>query len=164
MNLPITIEGTEPGHDGPITLDELDAALNIASNEEPVGRRPRMLQFTQEQFDAHVALARALERHRLVNTPETREFLQGVSLEAQHQRERWGSEHDAGKTPFDWVFLVGHLATRAAMNYMADNQEKALHHAITTAAACANWHAAMQGECDMRPGLPHEGATLERKG
>ena len=41
-------------------------------------------------------------RDEVINTPETADFMSGVPLEAAHQRERWGSDHDAGKTPFDW--------------------------------------------------------------
>jgi hypothetical protein len=34
--------------------------------------------------------------HLLLNTPETEDFYAGIELEAAHQRERWGSDHDAG--------------------------------------------------------------------
>lgn len=96
---------------------------------------------------------RVKELEALINTPELHDFVKGIPLEAAHQRERWGVDHDTGKTPFDWVFLIGHLATRAATNYMAGNLDKALHHAVTTAAACANWHAHMSGtDTRMRPG------------
>src|SRR4051812_35584449 len=44
-------------------------------------------------------------RQDIINTPETADFMAGVPLEAAHQRERWKSEHDAGKTPFDWFWL-----------------------------------------------------------
>lgn len=139
-----------------ITESDIDQALGLGSANDGAHAVPGTnvhYFFTDEELRAHEEKIRQLERHRLVNTPETADFLQGVALEAIHQRERWGTDHDAGKTPFDWVFLIGHLATRAAMQFMAGNLDKALHHAITTAAACANWHAAMQGKCDMRPGI-----------
>jgi hypothetical protein len=74
----------------------------------------------------------------LINTPHTAEFLEAVKLEAVHQRERWGSEHDYGKTDADWFWLVGYLTGKAI-----HKPEKQLHHIITTAAALLNWHAAM---------------------
>ena len=99
----------------------------------------------------------------LVNSPELRDFAQGVVLEAAHQQEKWGSQQDAGKTAFDWVFLVGHLTTRAAVNLQSGNIEKALHHCITTAAALGNWHSQILGLCDMRPGIdaPAFGPTVQ---
>jgi hypothetical protein len=85
----------------------------------------------------------ALVRQQLLNTPELRDFGVGVTLEALHQRERWGSNHDADKTPADWFWLVGYLAGKALHAQTGGNTEKALHHTISTAAALANWHAAI---------------------
>lgn len=89
----------------------------------------------------------------IINTPQADDFLRAVSTEAEHQRQRWGSEHDAGKTPADWFWLVGYLAGKALHSHAAGNLEKAEHHVVTTAAACANWHRAMFGKTDMRPGI-----------
>lgn len=90
----------------------------------------------------------------LLNTPETADFLAGVPLEAAHQRERWGSDHDHGKTAFDWFWLIGYLAQKAASSHVAGDMEKALHHTISTAAALANWHMAISGaDTRMRPGI-----------
>lgn len=148
----------------PITPDDIEAAVGPAANEPRLAApeaahapaTERRMCFTQEELDALLETTRSAERLRLINTPEIKNFLEGVALEAQHQRHRWGTDHDAGKTTWDWVFLIGHLSTRAGANLMAGNMEKALHHAITTAAACLNWHAAMQGQCDMRPGIEGE--------
>lgn len=75
--------------------------------------------------------------------------------EAAHQRQRWGTAKDADKSPADWVFLVGHLATRSMMYLQAGNVDKALHHTITTAAALANWHSNISGaDTSMWPSLP----------
>lgn len=139
----------------PISEADLDEALqgSSAANDAGVQAMPRLLLFSPQQLDALLADERAKERHRLVNTPETFHFLDGVAFEAEHQRQRWGTAHDAGKTPFDWVFLIGHLATRAAVQFVAGNLDKALHHCITTAAVCFNWHQAMQGKSAMRPGI-----------
>lgn len=90
----------------------------------------------------------------LLNNPETADFVQGVMREAPHQRQRWGSSHDAGKAPLDWFWLIGFLAQKAAASAMAGDAEKAQHHTISTAAALANWHAAISGaDTTMRPGI-----------
>jgi len=92
---------------------------------------------------------------KLLNTPEVEDFAKGVVLEAAHQRERWGADHDAGKSPFDWFWLIGYLAQKAAQAAVAGNTEKALHHTISTAAALANWHLALTGTDNrMVPGAP----------
>jgi outer membrane murein-binding lipoprotein Lpp len=93
-------------------------------------------------------------RRQIINTPETADFMAGVPIEAAHQRERWPSEHDSGKTPFDWFWLIGYLAQKAATAAVAGDVEKAKHHTISTAAALANWHAALSGKTNaMRPGI-----------
>lgn len=96
-------------------------------------------------------------RAQIINAPETADFMAGVPIEASHQRERWGSDHDAGKTPFDWFWLVGYLAQKAVDAAVRGDTEKAKHHTISTAAALANWHAALAGYSNaMRPGIdPH---------
>lgn len=99
------------------------------------------------------ASVREAIRAEIVNTPETADFMAGVPLEAAHQRERWGVSHDGGKTPFDWFWLIGYLAQKAANAQLAGDTEKALHHTISTAAALANWHAQIAGRTDMRPGI-----------
>ncbi|WP_258570033.1 DUF551 domain-containing protein [Burkholderia sp. MBR-1] len=92
----------------------------------------------------------------IINTPQDDDFLRAVSIEAEHQRQRWGSEHDAGKSPADWFWLVGYLAGKALHAAAMCDAEKAEHHVITTAAACANWNKAMRGETNMRPGTDGE--------
>lgn len=109
---------------------------------------------------ATVAELRAeVERlNAIVNTPQANDFLRAVSTEAEHQRQRWGSDHDAGKTPADWFWLVGYLAGKALHAHAAGDVAKAEHHIITTAAALANWHLATFGRTDMRPGIDGEAA------
>ncbi len=100
-----------------------------------------------------IALREGL-RQEIIDTPETADFMMGVPIEAAHQRARWGASHDAGKTPFDWFWLVGYLAQKAASSAVAGDTDKAAHHTISTAAALANWHAAISGTAtDMRPGI-----------
>ena len=93
-------------------------------------------------------------RSEIINTPETADFMAGVPLEAAHQRERWGADHDAGKKPLDWFWLIGYLAQKAADAALRGDSEKAQHHTISTGAALANWHAALTGADNrMRPGI-----------
>ncbi|MDN7537015.1 hypothetical protein [Burkholderia cenocepacia] len=73
----------------------------------------------------------------IINTPHTDNFLQAVSIEAEHQRQRW---NDSNKTAPDWFWLVGYLAGKALAATLAGDHTKAAHHMITTAAALANWH------------------------
>lgn len=104
------------------------------------------------------------ERARLnliVNSPQSDDFLRAVSTEAEHQRQRWGSEHDSGKQPADWFWLVGYLAGKALHAHAAGDAVKAEHHVITTAAALANWHRAMFGNTNMRPGIDGAAAMSE---
>ena len=102
--------------------------------------------------------AEAERLNAIVNTPQANDFLRAVSTEAEHQRQRWGSDHDAGKTPADWFWLVGYLAGKALHAHGAGDTTKAEHHIITTAAALANWHLSMFGKTDMRPGIDGEAA------
>jgi hypothetical protein len=86
-----------------------------------------------------------------INTPEIEDFLQAVKNEALHQRDRWGSKHDEGKSDADWFWLIGYLAGKAIRPDIGS--EKQLHHIITTAAVLLNWHAARVGAyLEMRPG------------
>ena len=86
-----------------------------------------------------------------LNTPELHDFAKAVRLEGAHQRQRWGAEHDDGKAPADWFWLVGYLAGKALASHVRGEVDKALHHTITAAAALANWHSAILGKTDMRP-------------
>jgi hypothetical protein len=89
----------------------------------------------------------------LVNTPELRDFAKGAVLEAVHQNERYGASGGAGKMPTDFFWLVGFLAGKALKAHVTGDVEKALHHTISTAAACANWHVNLLGGTTMRPGI-----------
>lgn len=83
------------------------------------------------------------ELKRLLNTPEFLNFGKGVILEAAHQVKRWGPAHDRNKGPLDWFWLIGYLAQKVVVAQQAGDRNKALHHTISTAAVCANWHAAI---------------------
>lgn len=90
----------------------------------------------------------------ILNAPELYQFTQAVSLEAAHQRARWGSDHDAGKAPEDWFWLLGYLGGKALHAAKSCDRDKALHHCISSAAVLANWHSALLGrDTSMRPGI-----------
>jgi hypothetical protein len=121
--------------------------------------------FTAVDATAYDRLAAECERLRaLLNTPEIADFVKAVQNEAAHQRERWPSEHDTGKTDADWFWLIGYLAGKAMHNLATGNTDKGLHHIITTAAACANWHHQRTVGNNMRPGIePPEALTPTSK-
>lgn len=79
----------------------------------------------------------------LINSPHTAHFLDATRTEMAHQVERWGTVHDRAKEPQDWFWLVGYLAGKALRAHIDGDREKALHHTISSAAALANWHAAI---------------------
>jgi hypothetical protein len=102
-------------------------------------------------------IARDAARYRELSTPEINDFILAIEREALHQRDRWGSDHDARKTDSDWFWLIGYVAGKAL-----HKPEKRLHHIITTAAVCLNWHAhAIEMFTKMRPGID---AAIEREG
>ena len=102
-------------------------------------------------------VATEVERDRLsllINTPRIDDFFEAVRVEAAHQVERWGVEHDAGKQPEDWVVLVVYLLGKATTAHFRGDTAKLLHHVITLGAVACNWHANMTGaDTRMRPGL-----------
>jgi hypothetical protein len=101
-------------------------------------------------------LERIRELEAQLDTPELNDFSKAVVLEAVHQRNRWGSEQDEGKTAEDWFWLVGYLAGKALHSAITGDIEKLKHHVITTAAVLNNWHSQILGKSNMRPGLPAE--------
>lgn len=96
----------------------------------------------------------ALRTAAALFSPEIQDWFEGTRLEAGHQVIRYAAEHDAGKTAFDWFWLIGYLAQKAAAAAAAGNFEKAKHHTISTAAALLNWHRHLTGASRlMRPGI-----------
>lgn len=113
----------------------------------------------QEDIDAEMYAAFAAKDKRieellaentrlaaLLNSPETENFLLGVELEAAHQRMKWGGPIDCSKSGENWFWLVGYLAGKALRAAITGDKTKALHHCISSAAALANWHAAIAGD------------------
>lgn len=117
-------------------------ALGVTNQTECMQKLAQLiLGSEQDKVDA--------EKYRAINTPEISDFIKAIELEALHQRDRWGAEGDAGKADTDWFWLIGYLAGKAI-----NKPEKALHHIITTAAACLNWHGAKTGHYTyMRAGI-----------
>ncbi len=76
----------------------------------------------------------------IINTPETEDFIRGVAIEAEHQRQRWPEDHDASKNGFDWFWVVGFLSQKAATAFEQKDADKTLHHCISTAALMMNMH------------------------
>lgn len=135
---------------------------------------------TKQAYDALVRAVHALAfdavKYRQLRTPEIVDFLAAVEREALHQRDIHSHKGDAGKTDTDWFFLLGYLGGKAVhagavadrLDPLADTgphdhyAEKRLHHIVTTAAACLNWHAARVGTYrDMRPGIEEEKRQCE---
>lgn len=117
----------------------------------------RALDFKRASISISEELAlreRIAELESELNRPETNDFMRGIPLEAAHQRLRWGTQQDAGKTAWDWFWLIGYLAQKAATSAINGDAEKAKHHTISTAAALANWHLHLSGgDTSMRPGI-----------
>ena len=97
-------------------------------------------------FANAMCAARDQEHNRLLNTPELYEFTKGVTLEALHQRQRWGEAHDRSKSAENWYWLVGYLAGKALRASIEGDKDKALHHTISAAAALSQWHAAIMAD------------------
>lgn len=100
--------------------------------------------------------ARLLKLEGRINTPHADDWFSAVRLEAAHQQERWCAEHDAGKEPADWFWLLGYLGGKAVASAIKGDVEKAKHHTISSAAVMLNWFRHMVGEApqpSMRPGI-----------
>lgn len=120
---------------------------------EPCGH-PKNFLIGDEHGNFSCTVCEIARLKALFSTPEVEEFDFAVPLEAVHQIERWKAEHDGGKNPEDWFWLVGYLAGKALAALKSGDHEKAKHHCISTAAVFRNWHAHIRtGETTMRPGI-----------
>jgi hypothetical protein len=101
------------------------------------------------------SMTREAERLRdLISRPYIGAWTDEILIEAAHQRERYGAEHDTGKSPEDWFWLIGYLAGKALAAHKAGDTAKAHHHTVSTAAVLAHWAAAIDGnEAVFRPGI-----------
>ena len=154
-----TVVGSTPSaHDGPDLSDVQKGAEVLAVFHELLAERkdigPEGRAIHQELGELARYLAKIEVAYSELNTPEIDDFLKAVEREALHQRDRWGAEHDAGKRPEDWIALVTYLLGKATKAHYDRDDDKLLHHVITIAAACLNWHAAQLGAHNkMRPGV-----------
>lgn len=82
------------------------------------------------------------------DVPILHDFWEGVRAEKEHQRKRWGEVDDRNKTPADWFWLVGYLAGKALAAAITGDRDKAKHHTISSAAALAMWHDALNIDHD----------------
>jgi hypothetical protein len=92
----------------------------------------------------------------LINCPHNDDWFDGVRIEAAHQQERWGQEHDAGKEPPDWFWVLGYLSGKCLAACLRGDMLKAQHHTISSAALLLNWYRHLRGKArnkSMRPGI-----------
>lgn len=156
----------------PDSFDAVDALHNLGWVEETAeselaALREELAHKREALTDAECELAAAEQRNAelqiLIDTPHTNDWFEAVRLEAAHQINRWGSEHDAGKQPSDWFWLIGYLSGKALAAAITGNEEKTKHHIISSGAALLNWFRAMTGDSNvMRPGTkPTESGASE---
>ncbi|MEO0385861.1 MAG: hypothetical protein AAF234_20185 [Pseudomonadota bacterium] len=82
-----------------------------------------------------------LERlNSIIYSPQNDAFLSGVSIEAEHQRQRWSQQHDAQKNGWNWFWTIGYLSQKAATAFECGDYDKAKHHCISTAALMKTMH------------------------
>lgn len=139
--------------------DEAEAAHSALSSLGTYFKGARTVYDAFCLFDSMEGRALAAEERAaalgaLISAPVVNDFLQGVRIEAAHQQERWGVQHDEGKSPEEWLWLVAYLCTKATQAARYGDREKHRHHVITAAAALLNWHRHATGEAPaMRPGV-----------
>lgn len=137
----------------PTARDKLLSALRASESTEAIVRAVGEHARTLESQNAELK-ARVLYLEGLINTPHTGDWLDAVRLEAAHQVERFGTDHDAGKNPQDWFWLLGFLAGKALASAVTGDDEKAKHHTISSGAALLNWFRQLTGDSNrMRPGI-----------
>lgn len=96
--------------------------------------------------------ARVLYLEGLINTPTIDDFFRGVRIEAAHQVEKWGKEHDASKDAPAWFWVIGYVAGKALRAGIVGDRSKLLHHIVTTAAVCFNWFCHVTSDPTRVPG------------
>ena len=130
----------------------------LAERDEEHANAVRLLKVADSyEVQRDEARANLAEASRVWDGPETSDWIDGVRKEAAHQVARWGVNHDKGKNPEDWFWLIGYLAGKALAAFKAGDIEKAKHHTISSGAAMLNWHASMMGVASqLRPGIDSE--------
>lgn len=139
----------------------MGTGLTKQQNRKGDGAGERQLLARIKELEAEVG-----RLTKLIDTPHTADFLEALPLEAAHQLKRFGLEHDAGNSPWDWFWLLGFLAQKAAQAAAAGKINKAKHHTISSAAMLLNWHRRLTGDDkSFRPGIesPERKARAKRK-
>lgn len=88
---------------------------------------------------------------RKLNTPELTNFIEGVRLEAVHQQEKWGPEHDKRKRPGDWSLLLDYIKGKQVKAVWDGDLDKLKHHLITMSAICYNYHKCITDAKEIKP-------------
>jgi hypothetical protein len=115
---------------------ELDISYDDP-NVKAISLVPELLEMAEQGIREK---ARADALNALINKPIIYDFLEGVRLEAAHQKERWGYDHDYEKGPGDWSALVSYLHGKAMKALYDGDREKHLHHLVTMSAVIFHWH------------------------
>jgi hypothetical protein len=120
---------------------EADAILTEALSLRPGG----MVYVDNEIPELKEEIARL---RSIISHPESDDFLKGVSIEAEYQRERHGVDDTAARFDWhQWYWVSGYLLGKAlAASQSVSGIEKAKHHLITTAALLMNWHNVLTGK------------------
>lgn len=139
------------------TPEELHAqALPAMPKLESVGRRVgipsnEVVCTFVESVDPYLVL-RAIEDaprlREIIHRPESDDFLKGVSIEAEFQRQKHGVDNLMQPTRdwHQWFWVSGYLLGKALSACLRGDREKAKHHLVTTAALLANWHNVFTGK------------------
>ena len=139
----------------------------IAHYENKIQIGKDELAASQQEVERLEAEKRGLvkENNRLIALiwrPYIGVWLDEVMIEAAHQKDRWGEEHDEGKEGQDWFWLIGYLAGKALRAFLDGDMVKARHHTVSSAAVLANWAAYIEGEDTVfRPGLGADGLVKQ---
>lgn len=136
----------EISHDG--AKQALRDVYLLSCGEVPEHHPARLIGAPEAEQPDPVFIAQALDAahaeikrlRAIINRPENNDFIRGVSIEAEHQAQRWGDDHDSAKSGWDWFWTIGYLSQKAAMAFEVGDFDKAKHHCVSTAALMSNMH------------------------
>lgn len=149
---------------GYCTEPECPYALRPSEPSPPADRR----EIEPDRDQTSITLSKMIDDNRklqaevenlrsLISRPYMGAWADEILIEAAHQRDRWGADHDHGKSPEDWFWLIGYLAGKCLAAHKAGDIQKAHHHTVSTGAVLAHWAASIDGnESVFRPGVGAE--------
>lgn len=76
----------------------------------------------------------------LINNPEIENFINGVTLEAAHQTQRWGAEKEEKEPPHHYILVTNKLLGKMCVDIWDRDTDKFKHHIIALAAEMFNIH------------------------